>query len=127
MGNVGVGNSNMYPNRTGLSQSAALFQLSSPPIFLLPVPLLPSRSSPLPLSLPSPPARGLAKGRHTKNFWVGQIPPPHGLPFTFPHFPFSPLHRLEVDPSNTARGLGRTTPEPAPPAGSGVETQQCSL
>ena len=76
------------------------------PLFSLSV-LLPSLSLPLPAS-------GLAvwrKGATPKFFgWAQSLPPHHtpSLPFIFFPFPFSPplSLRLEVDPSNTARGLG---------------------
>ena len=80
-------------DRAGLSQSAALFQLSFLPLFLLSTRLLPFRSSPLP-SLPPYQLAVWRKGRHAKIFGWAKSLPPHHLPFSplyFSPFPFSPL------------------------------------
>ena len=103
-------------HRAGLNQSAALFQLSSPPLFLIPAHLFPSCSSHFPsLSLPSlsrsgPLTTNLGSGigsESPRQFLVDQISPstklvsPPGPPiyFSFP-FPFSrpPLPSLRSRP-----------------------------
>ena len=107
-----------YPNinyRAGLSQLAALFQLSSTPLFLLSAPLLPFRSSPLLLS-PSPPRSGPLKTIYgsgiegaTPKFLGGSNPSLHLVfppIYLFFPFPFSPLPSRRSRPLKYSYGSG---------------------
>ena len=92
-----------------------------------------SISVPIPSLAPSPPQSGPFKtiyrsglGGATPKFFGGQIPPSTStlLPSPLPFLSFSPISprlslRLELDPSNTARGLEEHCI--APLAGSGAE------